>query len=46
LISDIHDYIHNAEYFANTDYHLNTVGRELHSKQLAEDIKAAKLGVK
>ena len=46
LISDIRDYIHNAEYFANTDYHLNTVGRELHSKQLAQDIKAAKIGIK
>ena len=46
LISDIRDYIYNAEYFDNTDYHLNTVGREMHSKQLAEDIKAAKIGIK
>jgi hypothetical protein len=46
LISDVRDYFYSGEYFDNTDYHLNTVGRELHSKQLAEDIKAAKLGVK
>jgi hypothetical protein len=46
LIFDIRDYIYSAEYFANTDYHLNTVGREMHSKQLANDIKAAKIGIK
>lgn len=46
LISDVRDYFYTGEYFDNTDYHLNTVGRELHSKQLAQDIKAAKIGVK
>jgi hypothetical protein len=46
LISDVRDYIYNAEYFDNTDYHLNTVGRELHTKQLAEDIKNANVGIK
>ncbi len=46
LISDVQDYIYNGEYFYNTDYHLNTVGRELNTKQLAEDLIAAKIGVK
>ncbi len=46
LISDIRNYIYNAEYFDNTDYHLNTVGREMHSKQLAKDIKSANIGIK
>lgn len=46
LISDVSNYIYKAEYFDNTDYHLNTVGRELHSKQLAKDIKAATIGIK
>ena len=46
LISDVRNYIYNGEYFDNTDYHLNTVGRELHTKQLAEDIKKAKVGIK
>ena len=46
LISDVRDYLYKGEYFDNTDYHLNTVGRELHSKQLAEDIKAANIGIK
>lgn len=46
LISDIRDYIYPAKYFANTDYHLNTVGRELNSKQIAKDVINAKLGIK
>ena len=46
LISDIRDYIYNAEYFDNTDYHLNTIGREMHTKQLAQDLKAANIGIK
>ncbi len=46
LISDVRNYIYGGEYFANTDYHLNTVGRELHTKQLAKDLIAAGIGVK
>ncbi len=46
LISDVRNYIYSGEYFANTDYHLNAVGRELHTKQLAKDIVAANIGVK
>ena len=46
LISDIRNYIYNGEYFANTDYHLNAVGRQMHSKQLAKDIINAGIGVK
>ncbi len=46
LISDVRNYIYNGEYFYNTDYHLNTVGREIHTKRLADDIIAAKIGVK
>lgn len=46
LISDIRNYIYEAKYFANTDYHLNAVGRNLHSKQLAQDIINAGIGVK
>ncbi len=46
LISDVRNYIYNGEYFYNTDYHLNTVGREIHTKQLANDIINAKIGVK
>lgn len=46
LISDIRDYIYTGQYFTNTDYHLNTVGRELNTKQLAEDLIKAGVGVK
>lgn len=46
LISDIRNYIYNGEYFANTDYHVNTTGRRLHTKQLADDIIKAGIGVK
>ena len=46
LISDIRNYIHYSEYFDNTDYHLNTIGREMHTKQLAQDLKAANIGIK
>ena len=46
LISDIRDYIYTGEYFDNTDYHLNTVGRTLHTKQLANDIIKADIGIK
>lgn len=46
LISDVRNYIYNGEYFANTDYHLNAVGRKLHTKQLAQDIINAGIGVK
>ncbi len=45
LIGDVQNYIYNGEYFYNTDYHLNAVGRELHTKQLAQDIIAANIGV-
>ncbi len=46
LISDVRNYLYGGEYFYNTDYHLNTVGREIHTKRLAEDIINAKIGVK
>ncbi len=46
LISDVRNYIYPGQYFDNTDYHLNAVGRELHTKQLAQDIIAANVGVK
>lgn len=46
LISDVTDYIYEGKYFANTDYHLNTTGRQMHTKQVAEDIKNADLGVR
>ena len=46
LISDIRNYIYQGQYFANTDYHLNAVGRKLHTAQLAKDIKNAGIGVK
>ncbi|MBR5223116.1 MAG: leucine-rich repeat domain-containing protein [Clostridia bacterium] len=46
MISDIRNYIYNGEYFSNTDYHLNAVGRKMHTKQLANDIKNAGIGVK
>ena len=46
LISDVRNYIYNGEYFYNTDYHLNAVGRKLHTQQLAEDLIAAGIGVK
>ncbi len=44
LISDVRDYIYEGQYFADTDYHLNMIGRVPHSKKLAADIKAA-LGI-
>ena len=46
LISDVRNYIYKGEYFANTDYHLNTIGRELHTRQLAKDLINANIGVK
>ncbi len=46
LISDVRNYIYQGQYFANTDYHLNAVGRKLHTAQLAKDIKNAGIGVK
>lgn len=46
LISDVRNYIYNAEYFDNTDYHVNTVGRKMNTEKLAEDIKAANIGIK
>ena len=46
LISDVANYIYEGKYFANTDYHLNTTGRQMHTKQVAEDVKNAGVGVK
>ncbi len=46
LISDVRDFIYNGKYFANTDYHLNAVGRELHTTQVAKDIIAADVGIR
>lgn len=46
LISDIRDYIYNAEVFDNTDYHVNTTGRKMHTENLVEDIKKANIGIK
>ncbi len=40
LISDVRLSIFEGKYFDNSDYHLNGIGREMHTKQLAEDIKA------
>lgn len=46
LIGDVRNYIYAGEYFYNTDYHLNAVGRKLHTKRLAADLIAANIGVK
>jgi hypothetical protein len=46
LISDVRDYIYNAEVFDNTDYHVNTTGRKMHTENLVEDIKNANIGIK
>lgn len=46
LISDVRNYLYGGEYFDNTDYHLNSPGRKLHTKQLATDIINANIGVK
>lgn len=46
LISDVRNYLYGGEYFDNTDYHLNSHGRKLHTKQLATDIINANIGVK
>ena len=36
----------NAEYFDNTDYHVNATGRKMHTENLVEDIKKANIGIK
>ena len=41
LISDVRNHIYEGKYFDDTDYHLNLIGREMHTKQLAEDLIAA-----
>ncbi len=41
LISDVRDYIYEGKYFADTDYHLNMIGRPIHTENIAEDLKAA-----
>ncbi|MBE6613825.1 MAG: hypothetical protein E7631_00790 [Ruminococcaceae bacterium] len=41
LISDVRDHIYDGIYFDDTDYHLNIIGREMHTSQLAEDLIAA-----
>ncbi len=46
LISDVQDYIYDGQYFDNTDYHLNSVGRKLNTEKLVKDIIAADIGVK
>lgn len=40
VISELSDYIMNTKYFYNTDYHLNTKGAEIRTKQLISDILA------
>ena len=41
LISDVRNHIYEGKYFDDTDYHLNVTGREMHTRQLAEDLIAA-----
>ncbi|MBQ8642797.1 MAG: leucine-rich repeat protein [Clostridia bacterium] len=44
LISDVRNYIYDAVYFDDTDYHLNAIGREMHTRQLADDLIAYGIG--
>ncbi len=46
LIGDVQNYMYEGKYFYNTDYHLNAVGRKLHTERLAKDLIAAGIGVK
>lgn len=39
VISDIGDYLMNGRYFYDTDYHLNETGRDIRTRNLADDIK-------
>ncbi|NLK94925.1 MAG: hypothetical protein GX275_07010 [Clostridiales bacterium] len=39
IIGDKEDYTYPVSYFYDTGYHLNTIGREIRSNQLAEDIE-------
>ncbi len=41
VIGNVSDYIFGGQYFSNTDYHVNGVGREMHTKQAMEDLLAA-----
>lgn len=40
FISDSKDYIFPTEYFSDTNYHLNNMGRIIRTEQLIKDIKA------
>lgn len=41
LISDVRDYIYEAKYFFNTDYHLMEEGARLHTEQTMKDLLKA-----
>ncbi|MBQ8401717.1 MAG: leucine-rich repeat protein, partial [Clostridia bacterium] len=40
LISDVRNYIHEGQYFDDSDYHLNAIGRPIHTEQLTKDLAA------
>ncbi len=46
VIANVKDYIFEGQYFANTDYHLNAIGREMHTRQAMKDLLAAIKGDK
>lgn len=37
-ISDLNDYVMDAKYFHDSDYHLTTAGAALRARQLAQDL--------
>lgn len=44
LISDVRNYIHEGQYFDDSDYHLNAIGRPIHTEQLTKDLAALGIG--
>ena len=40
LISDVRYYIHEGQFFDDSDYHLNAIGRPIHTGQLTADLAA------
>ena len=45
LISDLRNFIHEGQYFDDTDYHLGAEGRKFHTDRLTADLMAAGVGV-
>ncbi|MBE6613816.1 MAG: hypothetical protein E7631_00745 [Ruminococcaceae bacterium] len=43
-ISDLRNFVHEGQYFDDSDYHLGAVGRKFHTEQLARDLMAAGFG--